>query len=96
MTLTLKPLSNRVLVRPDLTVEKTAGGILIPESAKEKPQRGTVVAAGDGRVGDSGALVPMSVRVGEAVLYGKYAGTAVEVDGVEHLLMADTDLLAIL
>lgn len=91
----IKPLSDRVLVRPDSAEEKTSSGIIIPDSAKEKPQRGTVVAVGDGRVED-GKKIDMSVKEGDKVLYGKYAGTEIEIDGEELMIMRENDILGIL
>jgi chaperonin GroES len=91
----IKPLGDRVLVRPDSAEEKTSSGIIIPDSAKEKPQRGTVVAVGDGRVED-GKKIEMSVKEGDKVLYGKYAGTEIEIDGEELMIMRENDILGIL
>lgn len=91
----IKPLGDRVLVRPDTAEEKTSSGIIIPDSAKEKPQRGTVVAVGDGRVED-GKKIDMSVNEGDKVLYGKYAGTEVEIDGEELMIMRENDILGVL
>ena len=90
----IKPLSDRVLVRPDSAEEKTSSGIIIPDSAKEKPQRGTIVAVGDGKVED-GKKIEMSVKKGDKVLYGKYAGTEIEIDGEELLIMRENDILGI-
>ncbi len=91
----IRPLSDRVLVRPDSAEEKTSSGSIIPDSAKEKPQRGTVVAVGDGRVED-GKKIEMSVKEGDKVLYGKYAGTEIEIDGEELMIMRENDILGIL
>lgn len=91
----IKPLGDRVLVRPDSAEEKTSSGIIIPDSAKEKPQRGTVVAVGEGRVED-GKKIEMSVKEGDKVLYGKYAGTEIEIDGEELMIMRENDILGIL
>jgi len=90
----IKPLSDRVLVQADHAEEKTASGIIIPDSAKEKPQRGTVVAVGPGKV-ENGTKVDMSVKEGDKVLYGKYAGTEVNVDGEEYLIMRESDIVGI-
>ena len=87
----IKPLSDRVLVKAAEAEEKTAGGIIIPDSAKEKPQRGTVVAAGPGKKDE-----PTTVRVGDSILYGKYSGTEIQVDGVDYLIMRESDIFAIL
>ena len=92
----VRPLADRVLVKPlEEAAEKSAGGIIIPDTAKEKPQKGEVIAVGPGRVTEDGKTVPMNVRVGDKVLYGKYAGTEVKVDGEEHLIMPEGDILAI-
>lgn len=90
-----KPLHDRVLVKRLEMEEKTAGGIIIPDTAKEKPQRGEVMAAGPGKIDDDGKLVPMSVKKGDIVLFAKYAGTEIKLDGVEHLVMREEDILAI-
>jgi len=91
----LKPLNDRVLVKRLESEEVTAGGIIIPDSAKEKPQRGKVVAAGPGKLDDAGKLVAMSVKAGDLVLFTKYAGTEVKIDGEEHLVLREDDILAI-
>ena len=91
----LKPLNDRVLVKRLESEEGTAGGIIIPDSAKEKPQRGMVVAAGPGKLDDKGALVKMAVKAGDMVLFTKYAGTEIKVDGEEHLVLREEDILAI-
>jgi chaperonin GroES len=87
----VKPLADRVLVEPAAAEEKTAGGIIIPDTAKEKPMRGTVVAAGNGKKDE-----PMTVKVGDTVLYGKYAGTELAVDGKDYLIMRESDIFCIL
>jgi chaperonin GroES len=89
--LNVTPLHDRVIVKPAAAEEKTAGGIIIPDSAKEKPQRGTVVAAGAGKKDE-----PVTVKVGDTVLYGKYAGTEITIDGEELLIMRESDILAII
>jgi len=94
MNMTVKPLADRVLVKPLEASEVKKGGIIIPDTAKEKPQEGEVVAAGPGRVED-GKTVPMEVKKGDRILYGKYSGTEVTVDGVEYLIMRESDILAI-
>ncbi len=91
MALNITPLHDRVVVEPSAAEEKTAGGIIIPDSAKEKPQRGTVVAVGAGKKDE-----PMTVKAGDVVLYGKYAGTEINHDGKEYLIMRESDLFAIL
>ena len=90
----LNPLSDRVVVKPQAAEEKTASGIILPDTAKEKPQIGEVVAAGPGKVSDSGQIVKMTVKKGDKVLYGKYSGT--EIDGGELLIMRESDILATL
>lgn len=91
----IQPLGDRVLVRPDAAEEKTISGIIIPDTAKEKPQRGTVVAVGAGKV-ENGVKVDMTVKAGDKVLYGKYAGTEVAVDGEDLMIMRESDILGIL
>ncbi len=86
----VKPLADRVLVLPDAAEEKTIGGIIIPDTAKEKPVRGEIVAAGNGTKDD-----PMTVKVGDKVLYGKYAGTELEVEGKKYLIMRQSDIYAV-
>ena len=90
----LKPLSDRVVVSPKAAEEKTASGIILPDTAKEKPQIGEVVAVGPGKVSDSGQLVKMTVKKGDKVLYGKYSGS--EIDGGDLLIMRESDILATL
>ena len=92
----VKPLSDRVLIQPNPAEEKTAGGLIIPDTAKEKPSKGEVVAVGPGKHADDGKLVPMAVKVGDMVLFNKYAGTEVKIDGAEHLVMREDDILAII
>jgi len=77
-------------------MEKTAGGIIIPDTAKEKPQEGKVVAAGPGRRDDEGKRIPLNVKEGDKILFGRYAGTEVKIDGVEHLIMREDDILGII
>lgn len=91
----LSPLHDRVVVKPLEAEEKTKGGIILPDTAKEKPVEGTVVAAGPGKISDNGELVKMTVKVGDKVLYGKYSGTDVTVDGEEYLIMRESDIFAI-
>ncbi|MDZ7689913.1 MAG: co-chaperone GroES [Balneolaceae bacterium] len=90
----IKPLSDRVLVQPEPAEEKTSSGIIIPDTAKEKPQKGTVVAAGPGKV-ENGTKIDMSVNKGDKVLYGKYSGTEITLDGEEYLIMREADILGI-
>jgi chaperonin GroES len=95
--ISIKPLSNRVLVkRLEDEVQTTAGGIIVPDSAKEKPQRGMIVATGPGRMTDDGKRIDMDVKKGDEVLFGKWSGSEITVDGEEYLFMKDDDILAIL
>jgi chaperonin GroES len=91
----LKPLNDRILVKRLETEEKTAGGIYIPDSAKEKPMKGEVVAAGPGKLDEAGKRVKPTVKAGDLVLFAKYAGTEINIDGEEHLVMREDDILAI-
>lgn len=91
----LTPLSDRVLVKPSAAEEVTKGGLIIPDTAKEKPQRGEIVAVGTGKTLENGNIVPLSVKVGDSVLYGKYAGTEISVEGVDYLIMRESDIFAI-
>ena len=92
----LKPLGDRVIVKPMEAEEKTKGGIILPDTAKEKPIEGTIVAVGPGRVSDDGKTIKMEVKAGDKVLYGKYSGTEVTVDGEEYLIMRESDIFAII
>ena len=96
MAVKVKPLGDRALLKPEDEEEQVKGGIIIPDTAKEKPQRGKVVAVGDGKVDDSGKKIPLSVKPGDVVLYGKYAGTEVTLDDEDHLIMPEGDILAII
>jgi chaperonin GroES len=91
----IKPLGDRVVIKPSPAEEKTKGGIILPDTAKEKPVVGEVVAVGPGRKSDDGKLVAMELKVGDKVLYGKYSGTEVTLDGQEYLIMRETDIFAI-
>lgn len=91
----LKPLADRVVVKPIEQEEKTAGGIVLPDTAKERPQEGEVVAVGEGKLLDNGERVPPQVKVGDRVLFAKYGGTEVKIDGVEYLILRESDILAI-
>lgn len=91
----LRPLGDRVVVRPTEQEEVTASGIVLPDTAKEKPQRGQVIAVGPGRLGDDGNRLPMDVKDGEEVLFAKYAGTEVKVGEDEYLIISEKDILAI-
>lgn len=91
----VKPLGDRVLVeRIEEEIQKTAGGIIIPDTAKEKPQRGKVIAVGEGRKDDNGKRIPMDVAAGDLIIFGKYAGSEVKIDGVEYLIMHESDIIA--
>jgi len=91
----LRPLHDRVIVKRIEEEEKTSGGIIIPDKAKEKPQEGKVIAVGKGKILDNGKVSPMAVKKGDRILFGKYAGTDIKVDGEEHLIMREDDILAI-
>jgi chaperonin GroES len=91
----IKPLADRVVIKPSPAEEKTKGGIILPDTAKEKPVIGEVVAVGPGKVTDDGKKVPPEVKVGDKVLYGKYSGTEVTVEGDEYLIMREADIFAI-
>jgi chaperonin GroES len=93
--LKLKPLGGRVIVEPVEQEEMTAGGIILPETAKEKPQEGKILAAGPGDRDDEGKRIPMEVKVGDKVLYAKYSGTEVKVDGKKLLILRESDILAV-
>lgn len=93
--LNLTPLADRVIIKPSEAEETTKGGIILPDTAKEKPIEGTVVAAGPGKVTDDGKTVKMGVKVGDKVLYGKYSGTEITVEGEELLIMRESDIFAI-
>ena len=92
----IKPLADRVVVKPAAAEEKTKGGIILPDTAKEKPVIGEVVAVGPGKVMENGTRVALEVKVGDRVLYGKYSGTEVTLDGEEYMIMRESDLFAIL
>ena len=92
----IRPLADRVIVKPSEAAEsKTAGGIIIPDTAKEKPQEGTVAAVGPGRIDEYGKVVPMNVKVGDKVLYSKYGGTEIKYQGDNYLIMSESDILAV-
>ncbi|CAG0932575.1 10 kDa chaperonin [Thermoflexales bacterium] len=93
--LNLRPLSDRLIVEPQAKEGKTTSGIILPETAKEKPQEGTVLAAGPGRTADDGKRIAMDVKVGNVVLYAKYAGTEVKIDDRKLLILKESDILAI-
>src|SRR5438477_11073079 len=92
----IRPLQDRVMVkRLEEEVEKTKGGIIIPDTAKVKPQQGTVIAVGKGKVNDDGKLMPLDVKVGDKILFGKYSGSEIKLDGEEHLIMREEDILGV-
>jgi chaperonin GroES len=95
IAMSIKPLADRVLVEALEAAEKTAGGLYIPDNAKEKPQKGKIIAVGPGKAAENGTLIKPEVKVGDTVLYGKYAGTEVQVDGKDYLIMRESDLLAV-
>ncbi len=90
-----RPLGDRILVKPSPSEEKTKSGIVLPDSAKEKPQQGKVVAVGSGAKDEKGNKIPMEIKVGDKILYSKYSGTEVKIDGEEHLIIKESDVLAI-
>ncbi len=92
----VKPLDDRVLVKQGEAEETTAGGIVLPDTAKEKPQRGTVIAAGPGKLLDSGERGEMSLKKGDEIYYGKYAGTEIKIDAEEYVILRESDVLAII
>ncbi len=92
----IRPLADRILVKREEPSETVRGGIIIPDTAKEKPQEGRVVAAGPGKIDENGKRVPMEVKKGDRILMGKYAGTEVKIDGEEHLILREDDVLAII
>jgi len=92
----IKPLGDRILIKPLKAEAKTKGGIILPDTAKEKPQEGKVVAVGKGKTLESGKAEPMEVKVGDKVLYGKYSGTEIKIEGEEHLIVKEEDVLAII
>ena len=91
----IRPLQDRIIVKRLEEEDKTKGGIIIPDSAKEKPQQGEVISVGKGRVADDGKLVPMEVKKGDRILFGTYSGTEIKLDGVEHLILREEDVLGV-
>jgi len=91
----IRPLNDRVLIIREEEEQKSSGGIIIPDTAKEKPQRGKIVAAGPGKMGEDGKRVPLEVKAGDRILFAKYAGTDIKLDGVEHIFMKEDDILSI-
>ncbi|MCJ7640319.1 MAG: co-chaperone GroES [Desulfobacterales bacterium] len=92
----IRPLQDRVIVKRLEEEEKTKGGIIIPDTAKEKPQEGKVIAVGKGKVTDEGKLIPMDVKAGDRILFGKYSGSEVKIEGEEHLIMREDDILGVI
>ena len=96
MSTKVRPLNDRVLVKRMAEEEKTAGGLFIPDAAKEKPARGVVIAVGQGKSDDSGKRTPLDVKAGDKVLFGKYSGTEIKLDGEEHMILREEEILAVL
>jgi chaperonin GroES len=92
----IRPLQDRVIVRRLEEEEKTKGGIIIPDTAKEKPQEGKVIAVGKGKITEDGKVIPLDVKVGDKILFGKYSGTEIKIEGEEHLIMREEDILGII
>ena len=92
----IRPLRDRVIVkRLEDTVEKTKGGIIIPDTAKEKPEQGKIIAVGKGKANEDGKVMPLDVKVGDKILFGKYSGSEIKIDGEEHLIMREEDILGV-
>ena len=96
MDVKIRPLQDRVIVKRIAEEEKTKGGIIIPDTAKEKPQEGRVVAVGKGKVNEDGKIIPLDVKVNDRILFGKYSGSEVNIDGEEHLIMREEDILGVI
>jgi len=92
----IRPLQDRIIVKRIAEEEKTKGGIIIPDTAKEKPQEGKVVAVGKGKISDEGKLIPLEVKVGDRVLFGKYSGSEIKLEGEEHLIIREEDVLGVI
>jgi chaperonin GroES len=92
----LRPLQDRILVKRVEEEAKTKGGIIIPDTAKEKPAEGKVISVGNGKLGDDGKRIPLEIKKGDRILFGKYSGTEVKIEGVEHLIMREEDVLAVI
>ncbi len=92
----IRPLQDRVIIKRIEEEEKSKGGIIIPDTAKEKPQEGKVVAVGKGKVNDDGKITPLDVKVNDRILFGKYSGTEIKIDGEEHLIMREDDILGVI
>jgi len=95
MPVKIRPLHDRILVERVEEKEQVRGGIIIPDTAKEKPQQGKVIAVGKGKVNDDGKLTPLDVKVGDKILFGKYSGSEIKIDGEEHLIMREEDILGV-
>ena len=96
MTVKIRPLHDRLIVDRIEDTEQQVGGIIIPDTAKEKPQQGKVIAAGKGKVRDDGSLTPLDVKAGDTVLFGKYSGQEIKLDGIEYLIMREDDVLGVI
>ena len=92
----IRPLQDRVIVKRIEEEEKTKGGIIIPDTAKEKPQEGKVVAVGKGKLGENGKIIPLDVKVNDRILFGKYSGSEINIDGEEHMIMREEDILGVI
>ncbi|MCX5781814.1 MAG: co-chaperone GroES [Elusimicrobia bacterium] len=92
----IRPLGDRVLVKPTEEKEVKKSGIIIPDTAKEKPMEGEVISVGKGKIGDDGKLIPMDVKVGDKILYGKYSGTEIKINEIDHLIMHQDDILGVI
>ena len=92
----IRPLQDRVIVKRLEEEEKTKGGIIIPDTAKEKPQEGKVIAVGKGKVNEDGKVIPLDVKAGDRILFGKYSGTEIKIEGEEHLIMREEDILGVI
>lgn len=92
----VRPLHDRILVRRMAEEEKTAGGLFIPDTAKEKPQRGEIIATGKGRITEDGKVLPLEVKIGDKILFGKYSGTELKLEGEEYLMMREEDILGVI
>ncbi|QQE11350.1 co-chaperone GroES [Planctomycetota bacterium] len=93
---TVKPLDDRIILKPTVAETKTASGIFLPESATEKPMTGTVIAVGPGKLNEDGSRTDLTIKKGDVVLYGKYSGTEVDIDGVEHMIVRENELLGVI
>ena len=92
----IRPLQDRVIVKRIEEEEKTKGGLIIPDTAKEKPQEGKVVAVGKGKLGENGKIIPLDVKVNDRILFGKYSGSEINIDGEEHMIMREEDILGVI